>query len=77
MSDEDKKIGLYKKYYVSRVDGRDKRGEKHYDCDYFVLDLFHDPHAAPALLAYIASCRDEYPKLAEDLEAEAIRIMLS
>ena len=73
MSDKDR--GLYKKYYVSRVDGRDKRGEKHYDCDYFVLDLFHDPHAVAALFAYIGSCQNEYPKLAEDLKAEAIRMM--
>ena len=60
--------GIYKKYHVSRVDGRDAPGEKHDDCFYFVLDVTHDPHSLAALRAYANSCRLEYPKLAAELD---------
>lgn len=59
--------GLYKKFNVMRKDGRSEPGEKHYECEYFVLDLDHDPHALSALKAYIESCRKEFPQLADDL----------
>ena len=60
----DSQRGLYRKYRVSRLD--DVVG-KHNDCEYFVLDLTHDKHAAPALRAYAMSCREEYPLLFQDL----------
>lgn len=66
--------GLYGKFLVARTDGRDGAGEKHYGCDYFVLDLVHDRHAAPALLAYAASCESDYPLLAADLRTKAAAI---
>lgn len=59
--------GLYRKFWVERTDGQSEAGRKHDGCDYFVLDLTHDPHAQPALAAYIASCEAEYPLLAADL----------
>lgn len=59
--------GLYGKFRVERVDGSDKAGGKHDGCDYFVLDLTHDPHAIPAIKAYIASCNKDYRLLADDL----------
>lgn len=59
--------GLYEKFIVNRTDGTDQPGGKHDGCEYFVLDLTHDKHAAAAIKAYIYSCRDEYPLLAEDL----------
>lgn len=59
--------GLYGKFQVSRVDGTDKPGGKHFGCQYFVLDVDHDPAAIPALRAYVRSVRRKYPKLAEDL----------
>ena len=62
--------GLYGKFKVWRTDGKDSEGEKHDGCDYFVLDLTHDPHARPALLAYADSCEAEYPLLAIDLRAK-------
>lgn len=62
-----KEIGLYPKFEVKRTDGKSALGEKHYGCSYFVLDLTHDSHAIPAILAYIDSCRDKYPNLANDL----------
>jgi len=65
MSDKEK--GLYEKYNVSRVDGSSDIGEKHADCEYFVLDLTHDPHARVAMKAYVESCADDYPALADDL----------
>lgn len=61
------KPGLYRKYWVSRTDGRDRPGAKHQDCPYFVLDLVHDPHAVAALRAYAESCRRDEPHLASEL----------
>ena len=66
----DKTRGLYGKFEIYRTDGKDEVGEKHASCDYFVLDLTHDPFAIPALQAYVDACRDEYPLLAADLEAK-------
>lgn len=63
----DKTRGLYNKFRVTRTDGTSERGRKHDGCEYFVLDLTHDPHAAPALAAYIRSCEKDYPLLASDL----------
>jgi hypothetical protein len=60
--------GLFPKFNVSRVDGRDQPGEKHHGADYFVLDLTDDPHAIPALTAYAESCAADYPQLAADLQ---------
>lgn len=68
----DKTKGLYGKFVVRRTDGRDQPGEKHDGCEYFVLDLSHDPHAYRALMAYAASCSEEYPLLAGDLRAKAM-----
>lgn len=63
--DPDTEKGLYRKYDVRRLN--DLTG-KHDGCDYFVLDLNHDPHAAVALIAYATSCRDAgYIQLADDL----------
>lgn len=73
MTDQERYIaGLYRKYDVSRTDGRDDPGEKHDDCRYFVLDITHDPNAAPALRAYAEACKKERPTLAEDLEELAL-----
>jgi hypothetical protein len=59
--------GLHGKYIVNRTDKRDEPGERHYLCRYFVLDLTHDIHARPALLAYAESIRKVNPELAADL----------
>lgn len=48
-------VGLYKKFNVSRTDGRERPGQKHFGCRYFVLDLDHDPHAPAAIRAYAKS----------------------
>jgi hypothetical protein len=64
-----RRLGLYKKFRVERSDGQSAPGQKHAGCEYFVLDLDHDPHARAALVAYVKSCQDEYPVLAEDLLA--------
>jgi hypothetical protein len=58
--------GLYQKYLVERRD----KSPKHELCEYFVLDLFHDPFAKPALEAYIEACKEKHPTLAEDLAYE-------
>lgn len=65
----DRSRGLYNKFEVRRVDGSSEPGGKHHGCDYFVLDLTHDPHAAAAIAAYADSCEAEYPLLAADLRA--------
>lgn len=65
----DKSRGMYRKFWVKRTDGNDGPGKKHDGCEYFVLDLTHDPHAIPAVLAYADSCKEEYPALARDINA--------
>lgn len=67
MGEHDKDRGLYGKFRVERVDGSSAPGQKHHNCQYFVLDLTHDKHAPAALRAYADSCKAEYPKLADDL----------
>ena len=70
---DDKERGLYHKYNVTRTDGHDRYpGDKHYGCEYFVLDLTHDKHARAALLAYADSCCAEFPRLSEDLLFKAL-----
>lgn len=64
----DTQQGLYQKYHVVRTDGSSAPGGKHANCEYFVLDMNHDPHAKPALAAYAASCFVAgYEELARDL----------
>lgn len=65
--------GLYDKFRVERTDGANEPGRKHHGCQYFPLDLTHDPHAVPAILAYALSCEVENPTLAEELRKKAIR----
>ena len=67
----DKTRGLYRKFSVERTDGTSMPGAKHFGCEYFVLDLNHDKHAAAALEAYASSCWEEYPLLADDLRRKA------
>lgn len=70
----DKTRGLWPegKFIVRRRDSTDAPGGKHDGCDYFVLDLTHDPHAIPAILAYADSCEaDGYGLLADDLREKA------
>lgn len=63
----DREKGLYQKYHVQRVDGSDAPGGRHDGCEYFVLDVTHDPHARRALIAYANSCQHEFPQLADDI----------
>lgn len=60
-------MGLYRKFHVERVDGRDKPGGDRENADYFVLDMANDPHAVAAIYAYAKSCSKEYPQLAGDI----------
>ncbi len=64
----DKTRGLYDKFIIERADGTHEHGRKHFGCQYFVLDIDHDPHVVPALKAYAKSCRGEYPLLADDVD---------
>ena len=72
-----KKAGIYNKFTVTRNDGKGEPGQKHHGCSYFVLDLNHDPHAKPAILAYAESCCKEYPELAADLLLIAEKLEVS
>lgn len=63
--------GAYRKFEVSRVDGRDGPGGDREGAEYFVLDLSFDPFAPAALAAYADACSSEYPALARDLVARA------
>lgn len=66
--------GLYRKFKVTRLDGSSKSGQKHACCEYFVLDLNHDPFSMPALMAYISACTEKYPALAADLTIKLRRM---
>lgn len=70
--------GLYKKYDVGswdqapnalalNVQRRDDAAGKHERCEYFVLDLNHDPFAPAVLRSYAAACGKKFPQLAQDL----------
>ena len=59
---------VYDKFTVTRTDGKDGPGDKHDGCDYFVLDVTHDPYALPALSRYATVCRGTHPKLADNLK---------
>ena len=63
----DKLRGWYEKFIVTRTDHRDRPGQKHSECDYFVIDLMHDRFAEAALLEYARVCEFEYPLLAADI----------
>lgn len=64
---EDKRNKLQQKYYVDRIDGRDRPGGDRVDSKYFVLDYIHDPYAVPALEAYAFACYKDFPNLSEEL----------
>lgn len=66
--------GLYNKFIVKRTDGKSSPGEKHENCEYFVLDITHDKFAIPALKAYAEACADELPELATDLRCIVVSI---
>ena len=74
LNPKDAHAGLYAKFKVTRVDGRDQPGRDHEGCEYFPLDLTHDPHAIPALEAYERSCRASLVELAEDIRAKLIEL---
>ncbi len=59
--------GLINKYAVRRRDGKDRQGDKHFSCRYYVLDVSHDPFAIPALLAYAEACKEKKPVLSAQL----------
>ncbi len=66
MSDDTER-GIYRKYKITRTDRSHRKGRKHEDCTYFVLDLQHDAYALDALGAYADACEGQYPQLADDL----------
>jgi hypothetical protein len=63
---------LLGKFRVTRTDGRSGAGEKHVGCDYFVLDLTHDPYSRDALVSYIDACEVTHPQLAESLRMKLL-----
>lgn len=48
---------------IGRVDGT----TDHAECEYFVLDLNHDPNAPAVLRAYATVCGKRNPKMSQDL----------
>jgi hypothetical protein len=63
----DRTRGLFEKFIVRRTDGTSEVGKKHDGCEYFVLDMTHDPYAKAAAQAYVEACRADYPLLAADM----------
>lgn len=74
---DQKQLGLYHKFNVTRTDGKDAPGGSHEHDQHFVLNLTTDKHSTPALIAYIESCESEYPVLAADLRALVANKVLS
>ena len=66
--------GLYQKFIVQRVDGRDQPGGDREGAEYFTLDLTHDPFARLALMAYADACENELPLLADEIRAKYPRL---
>lgn len=66
-SKPDTEQGLFQKFIVTRTDGSSGPGGKHEGCEYFVLDIDHDPLHKPALEAYANACESTHPQLADDL----------
>ena len=65
----DPTLGMVNKFRVERTDGSSAPGQKHHQCRTYVLDLDHDRHAIPALMAYIQSARaGAFGRLASDLD---------
>jgi hypothetical protein len=69
--------GIFNKFTVTRTDGRHVAGEKHADCEHFVLDITHDRHALPALIAYADSCKADYPQLSAELRSKAMNALVA
>ena len=66
-SKPDTEQGLFQKFIVTRTDGSSGPGGKHEGCEYFVLDIDHDPLHKPALQAYADACESTHPQLAADM----------
>lgn len=66
--------GLHEKYAVSRTDGADQLGQRHYGCETFTMDLTHDRYARTAALAYAGACENDKPELARELRAMIDRL---
>jgi len=56
--------GLYPKYQVQKIHDPENR---HIDCEFFVLDLRHDPAARFAARGYATFISKENPELAKDI----------
>lgn len=61
------------KFVVRRSNGSSRKGKKHHGCEYFVLDINHDPFATAALKAYAVACSQAYPQLAKGLETLIVK----
>ncbi len=66
---EDKRNKLQQKYYVERIDERDRADGDRADSKYFVLDYIHDPYSLPALEAYAQACEQDFPNLSAEIRA--------
>ena len=64
---EDKRNKLQQKYYVERIDARDRAGGDRVDSKYFVLDYVNDPYSLPALEAYAQACSKDFPNLSQEI----------
>lgn len=72
---DDPNRGLYAKFKVERMDGTSAPGQKHENCQAFVIDIQHDEFAPWVLMYYAGICEMKYPVLALDLKAKAKAIL--
>ncbi len=55
------------KYQVTRTWNHTDPTKQEEECEYFVLDVTHDPNSKAALVAYVDSCCKTHPQLAESI----------
>lgn len=67
--------GLFEKFRVERVDGKDKPGGDKDGAEYFVLDYAHDPDGWVAAASYAVTCSDRRPVLSQDLSRRLLVLL--
>lgn len=66
--------GLYGKFRVERVDGKDKRGGPKENAAYFVLDYANDPDGWVATASWAVTTQHRRPLASKELAEELLRV---
>lgn len=66
--------GLYGKFRVERVDGKDKKGGAKENAAYFVMDYANDPDAWVGVASWAVTAQHRRPVVARELAEELLRV---